>query len=249
MRIYELLNEAIDLDWGDVDDDADTAPTGQQLTLQQQRILGQHQLKRDRLAWRAAERKRRAREDRLYQPDDGGYHDRPGSRHVPKSAVGYRPNKWPMIRFGKFRDRSLIGFDAEMRREMGNATHEAGVSCFKGQPYKGGYLITEHQGRSSWAVGFDEARMLLPWARQHHPQYLRWRADHTPMDIFVVHGHLVSFGANREWLDVGADGEYLLDTRRPYHSENLAPDRLWLSDRQTLEQYYETNRFPARYDD
>lgn len=65
------------------------------------------------------------------------------------------------------------------------------------------------------------------------------------MDIFVVHGHLVSFGANREWLDVGADGEYLLDTRRPYHSENLAPDRLWLSDRQTLEQILRDQSLPS----
>ena len=207
-----------------------------------------HKEKQDREKFRSAERARREREADLYDPEDNYYGDQ-GTRHVPKSAVGYKPYKWPMIRFGKFGKQSKVGFDAEVRREMGNVTHEAGVSCFKSMPYKTGYLILEHAGKSSWTVGFDPARLLYPWARQMYPQYLRWKKTGTPMDIFLIRGHLVSFGKNNEWLSVGADGEYLLDTTKPFQRENCHPDQLWLTHYVTLEQYYQTGKFYIRSDD
>jgi hypothetical protein len=237
MRYKDIVGEAIDFDWGDDDYVSDETPKNKPLTPQQQQMLRQHQQKKDREKFRSDERKRREREEELYSPEDS--YGIEGSRHVPKSVVGYQPFKWPMIRFGKFGQRSKVGFDADMRREMGNMTHEAGVSCFRGMSYKGGILIREHEGRSSWTVGFDPNRLLYPWAKQMYPQYVRWKTDHTPMDIFLIQGHLVSFGKNNEWLTVGADGEYLLDTIKPYKSSHIEPDKLWLDDRTTLQMFYD----------
>ena len=254
MRYQDIVGEALELDWGDdVDDEVqddevqDNAPKGKPLTPQQQQQLAVHQQKKDREKFQAAEKKRRDREAQLYDPDDS--YGTKGSKHVPKSAVGYKPFKWPMIRFGKFNQRSRVGFDAEMRREMGNVTHEAGVSCFRGMPYNNGILIREHEGRSSWTVGFDPTRLLYPWAKQMYPQFVRWKKDHTPMDVFLITGHLVSFGKNNEWLDVGADGEYLIDTKKPYKTAHIGPDKLWLDDRLTLEQFYEKGNFSHSSDD
>lgn len=144
-----------------------------------------------------------------------------------------------MIRFGKFRSQSKVGLDAEMRRELGNVTHEAGVSCFRAIDYNDGYLIMEHAGASSWTYGFDANKLLYPWLRQKRPQFNRWLHDGTPMDIFVVRGHLASFGKNDEWLSCGADGEYLLDTNKPYNAEHVNPDHLWPSSLITLRRFYE----------
>lgn len=200
-------------------------PTGTSLTAQQQQQLALHKQKKNKEKFKSDERKRREREEELYDPPDNFYGDK-GVRHVPKSVVGYKPFKWPMIRFGKFGQRSQVGFDAEMRREMGNISHEAGVSCFKGMLYKNGVLIREHEGKSSWSVGFDLNRLLYPWARQMYPQYVRWKKTGTQMDIFLIQGHLVSFGTNDQWLDVGSDGEYLLDTKKPYKTSYISPDKL-----------------------
>ena len=241
MRYSDIIGESIDLDWDD-DESSNEAPKGKPLTPQQQKQLRLHQQKKDREKFRADERKRREREEEIYSPENDSYGIE-GSRHVPKSVVGYQPFKWAMIRFGKFGQRSKVGFDAEMRREMGNMTHEAGVSCFRGTPYKTGFLIREHAGRSSWTVGFDPNRLLYPWATQMYPQYVRWKKDQTPMDIFLIHGHLVSFGKNNEWLTAGADGEYLLDTTKPYKTTRIEPDKLWLDDRITLQMFYENRKF------
>lgn len=244
MRYREIISEAVSLDWDDdyPDEITDTTPKGRLLTPQQQQQLRTHQLKKDREKFRSAERSRRERESELFDPEDDYYGEK-GSRHVPKSAVGYKPFKWPMIRFGKFGQRSKVGFDAEMRREMGNVTHESGVSCFKSMPYKTGFLIREHEGRSNWTAGFDPSKLLYPWARQLFPQFVNWQKTGKPMDIFVIYGHLVSFGKNNEWLSVGADGEYLLDTAKPFKSKNCPPDQLWLHDHITLSKYYETGNF------
>ena len=69
------------------------------------------------------------------------------------------------------------------------------------------------------------------------------------MDVFLITGHLVSFGKNNEWLDVGADGEYLIDTKKPYKTAHIGPDKLWLDDRLTLEQFYEKGNFSHSSDD
>lgn len=243
MRYREIINE-IELDYGDFDDESDTRdkPPIKAVDYRQQRVLDRHRQKQNRAAFRSAEQKRREREQELYAPDHD-YYGNSGSRHVPKSAVGYRPFAWPMIRFGLFRSTSKIGFDAEMRREMGNVTHEMGVSCFRAIEHRQGYLILEHAGRSSWTGGsFDPDRMLYPWVRQMRTKFERWLHEGTPMDIFLLRGHLVAYGKHNEWLSCGADGEYLLDTSKPYKSEQIDANHLWLTDRMSLRQYYETTR-------
>jgi len=236
MRYHELMVEEVDDEFDFGEDDPIDQPSP--LDWRQQRMLDRYRQKQNRGTFRTAERKRREREEELYSPAHD-YYGTEGSRNVPKSLTGYRPFKWPMIRFGLFRNRSMVGFDAEMRRDMGNKTHEPGISCFRSQDYQNGYLIMAHEGRSSWTVGFEYEKMLYPWLRQACPQYRRWQQDGTPMDIFVLRGHLTSYGKNNEWLEVGSDGEYLLNPMKPYERRHLSPDRLWLSERATLQQYYD----------
>ncbi len=237
MKLHDLFeeeNEYFELEWDD-------EPTiNRRLPMDQQHMLDRHDKKKTRSLFRKSERQRREKEERIYAPEDD-YYGVNRSRHVPKSIVGYKPFKWPMIRFGKFRERSRVGFDAEMRADIGNITHESGVSCFHAMAHDGGYLIMEHDGASSWSGTYNPIRMLMPWVRRFRPQYDRWKKDGTPMDIFILRGYLVAHGYDREWLTTGQDGEYLMDIRKPHRVEHVTPDRVWISDRMTLQEYYERN--------
>lgn len=209
------------------------------LSYDQERMLKQHTMKQDRQQFRTKEQRRREKEANIYYPENDPYAT--PSRLVPKSQVGYKPFKWPMIRFGKFGSRSKVGFDAQMRREMGNITHEAGISCFQSMQVDDKYIILSHSGGSSWAVGFDESRLLYPWLNKMYPRYVKFKTTGQPMDIFLIRGHLVSAGYNRDWLETGADGEYLIDTRKPYKQTTLNPDQVMLGSRNefSIENYYQ----------
>lgn len=217
-----------EFDYGDdfdADGDLDGVPQNQKPVKPYQFLnsLDQYKAKKhdarkdDREKWRQQQQKR-YRND---MDDDPEFMSR---RDIQKSLVEYKPFKFPLIRFGKFGKASRNYLPAEMRQEMGNVTHEAGVSCYMGSPYKDGYeFYLPHPDRAaydvaSWQYNPTENELKSLW------KYLQ---DGTPMDIFLIHGHLKSFGNGNSWLHLGADGEYLLDTSKPHKKETLLPTQVY----------------------
>jgi hypothetical protein len=127
--------------------------------------------------------------------------------------------------------------DAEFRAEMGNVTHEAGVSCYTASTWRDGYLLQEPYTDRAVYNNTDPFSLILHGFQSALIDYL----DHQqPMDIFLMHGHLMSFGANQEMLSLGSDGEFLLDVSRPYKSERIAPEQIYFSAKMNLIQWFET---------
>ena len=152
-------------------------------------------------------------------------------RGVQKSIVGYKPFKFPLIRFGKFGKASRNFLPIEFRREMGNVTHEAGVSCYSGIPYKDGYQFKlPHTDRASYNV----TNSFIPTEKELKG-ILNYIDHKTPMEIFLIHGHLKSHGKSNDWLDLGADGEYLLDTSKPFKQEFLLPTKVYIGDKNLID--------------
>jgi hypothetical protein len=185
---------------------------------------------RNSLTWRDKQRQR------FHDEQEMAYDQR--HRHIPKSQIGYKPFGIPLVRFGKFGTRSgnylYYSGDADADSELRNSTgldattwptHESGVSCFQASKRADGWDVFEpNPSRATHAT--DD-----PFALVHNfvPQLIRYQDTGQPMDIFLIFGHLKSFGKAQEWLDLGADGEFLLDTSKPYKAENLAPEQIFIN--------------------
>jgi hypothetical protein len=184
--------------------------------------LKRHQDRQDP-SWREREQQRYQREEEMLRH----------SRHIPKSQIGYKPFGIPLIRFGRFGKQSQIGLygDADDQSEVYmtdpesvglQASHESGVSVYRGlrEPY--GWLVCEPD-RSSYNMTDTFAPI-----DKFKVQLIRYLNSGVPMDIFLLYGHLVSLGRQNEYLDLGSDGEYLLDTRRPYRQSVLKPEEVFM---------------------
>jgi len=171
------------------------------------------------------------------------------TRHVAKSVIGYKPFKIPLIRFGKFKSVSRNFLPAAFRREMGNVTHEQGVSCFRSMGFKDGFLLMEHPGEPVY--GLTDCFKIIPHIIIK--PLIKYVYDGVPMDIFLIHGHCISFGKNNEWLSVGSDGELLLDTTKPYKMEQIGPEKIYIRDRNLIEwmkfYYPDFDKIKKKYDD
>jgi hypothetical protein len=224
MRDIMALFEADEFDYGfdEVDaSDAHVKPFAFLNSLQQ-KVLDKHKARQDKIVYRDKQRKRFDKEAKMIDAD--GY-DAPATRHIPKSQVGYKPFKIPLIRFGKFKSRSRIGLDAEFRAEMGGGTHEVGVSCYEGYPMANGcYELMEPRGGAVW----DSSGNQFCVAESYVKSLINYLDHGIPMDIFLIHGHLCSFGKELEWLDVGSDGEYLLDASKPYKQVTISPEKIFV---------------------
>jgi hypothetical protein len=182
-----------------------------------QRLL-RNRLKQDKEKWREKQKNRFNKE----QDWEG--------RHTPKSQVSYKPFKTPLIRFGKFRERSKIYLDAEFRQEMGNPTHEAGVSVYEAISFKDGFYVIPPDPFKSVYYCTDSFALLEKFKNQ----IINYIKNNTPIDIFLIYGHLCSFGKQNEWLSLGSDGEFLLDIKQPYKMTVLKPEQLYMTERPPL---------------
>ena len=217
----------------DYDDDDAPVPATKPVPYQFLKYLKKHQARQNRQRWRTTQ------QNRYRHENDDDYIER--TRHVPKSQMGYKPFKIPLIRFGKFRQSSRNFLDAEFRAEMGNVTHEAGVSCFTASIWQDGYLLHEPDRDRAVYNNTDPFGLIFTGFQAALIAYL----DHQqPMDIFLLHGHLASFGKNQEMLSLGSDGEFLLDVTRPYTSERLAPEHIYIGEKMNLIQWFEA-RYPG----
>lgn len=240
MRKFINILEAEDdeFDYGhDIDDDFDSRPLAKPQPYQFLGHLDRYKAQKhdarmaDRLAWRKQQRKRMADDER-----DAENTEYMSKRSIQKNLVGYKPFKFPLIRFGKFGSRSRNFLDAEMRQEMGNVTHEVGVSAYLGMPYKDGWSFDlPHPDRASYNAGAKRWDSSYSPTEAELKQLWNYIQHGTPMDIFLLRGHLVSYGRSNDWLNLGADGEYLLDTSKPYQQEILSPEKVYPSDRNLVQ--------------
>ena len=97
-------------------------------------------------------------------------------------------------------------------------------TTYLGLPYKDGYQFElPHSDRASYGV----SRSFIP--TKNDLRGLLNYIDHgIPMEIFLIHGHLKSYGKSNDWLDLGSDGEYLLDTTKPFKQEILSPKKVYV---------------------
>lgn len=232
MKIREIIDDpyrdGLELDYDiDFDDDIGNNRNPPARRKAPSPELQKHLTRKDRISWREKQRQRYRDEQDV---------DVEKTRHIPKSSVKYRAGKDPLIRFGKFGKRSSIGFDPEFRDEMlAGATHESGVSCYFAHQQGDKYLIIEPNPARSIGYSHD---VLSPILGKFKQQMIRYLDQGVPMDIFLIRGHLVSFGRDKEWLAVGSDGEPLLDAYKPFTSERIAPERVMIN-RMTLVEYFD----------
>lgn len=229
MRHWITLCE---VDEDDDDFEQSDQPVKQVPPYQFLRLLTKHQAKQNKAQWRKKQRRRFRDEEQAAEEYERSWS---GSRHVAKSQMGYKPFGMSFIRFGKYRMRSRIFLDPELRSEMGNVTHEEGVSCYQATPWQDGYLV--HQPDSSRAAyGVSDPFGLI--FRTFDRQLINYLDHGVPMDIFLMRGHLVSFGRNKEMISLGSDGEFLLDLSKPHTSEPIAPEQVYLSEKSNLVQAF-----------
>lgn len=186
-------------------------------------LLARHRGRQDRIGWRRTQQKRYDRETEM--ADDDRF------RHIAKSQARYQPNTKPLIRFGLFRQHSQTFLmspeppeDERYDPDWQFARNEVGVSCYEGY-WHGSYwqVLEPMTNRASYNV----TRPFAP-IYKFGKQMLDYMDHGKPMDVFLIYGHLKSFGKSQEMLSLGADGEYLLDTSQPYTTTRLNPDIVYI---------------------
>ncbi len=169
----------------------------------------------------------RERQDRL--EDDGWY-----GRTVP---YGPGADAWIYVRFGRMpRDgRSVFGLAGEdteegpdpWRAELGGMTHEAGTCVLRARRHPdvpGAYLVmAPHFEHALYGISGFESYMLaiIPrYEEGEHPTVLR------------VDGFPVTLEARDKTLrlELGSDGEYLIDPRRPVAARALSLETVYVTE-------------------
>lgn len=193
-------------------------------------MLARHKARQNKLAWRAKQRTRYSDEEERY------YDER--VRLTPKSMAGYKPNKIPLIRFGLFGKSSQSFLNPEYNEDETLATmndrfanSEGGVSVYKGMKREGGWeVLPPDTSKSSYNVTnpFYGVTNVIK-------QVIGYLENGTPIDAFLIYGGLVSVGKAKEYLDVGSDGEYLLDTKQPYTISRLKPEHIFIENHNLID--------------
>lgn len=153
-------------------------------------------------------------------------------------SLPYEPkdDRWIFIRFGSMpsEGRSRFGLAREdnedgvddWRRELGGMTHEAGVSVFKAYrhpSFRDHYVLIEPH--------FTMARYGVSEPLEHLFAVMGDRDE--PKSAVKVDGLLKTIRAldGTTRIELGSDGEYLIDAFRPYTTQNIGLDQLWMGDR------------------
>jgi len=188
----------------------------------------------DEEAWErleAEEAKREAEEDRVRHLEDEGFYGR---------TLRYQPDfeRYIYVRFGRmpkdgYSHFGLAGEDTEdgpdpWRLETGGKWRESGTSVFRAyhHPEHPGHfvLVSPHYDMAMYGVDALDGH-LLAVVPEGDPTILR--VDGSPVTCKGRDGTVR--------VELGSDGEYLIDPRTITAVEELAPDRIWVSEGGRLE--------------
>ena len=159
---------------------------------------------------------------------------------------------WHYIRFGRIPTQGgshfgLAGDDNEdgpdeWRKETGGMTREAGVSVFR--------AARSHNDPQGWEIfmpDFDRARYQVSDEISYMKSILpaasiaKWRKNpDTPLAL-LLHGSPVTIKMQRSktpFIELGSDGEYLIDTKKPLRVTNVGIDHIYISRDQKLLDLY-----------
>lgn len=170
-------------------------------------------------------------------------------------AYSEESERWIYVRFGGMPSggRSRFGLAREdtedgpdpWRQELGGMTHEAGVSVFRASMHPdvpGAYVLI--------APAFDLARYGVESQESHLLSvYPRAKAGEEGTAV-LVDGSLVTSRARDGTLraELGSDGEYLVDVRKPFAVRPLSVGAIWVSERESLSDFLVRRRFHDRFD-
>lgn len=169
--------------------------------------------------------------------EDSGYYGRTlpydaGSDQWIYIRFGGMPSEG-LSRFGLAREDNEDGMD-EWRRELGGMTHESGVSVFRAYRHPSvpdAYVLLEPT--------FELARYGVG-SQIDHLLAVMGDPDKETKAI-KLDGRLKTIkardGSTR--VELGSDGEYLVDARQPYAVAEIGVDRLWTSERASVVQLLE----------
>jgi len=206
---------------------------------QQRRIDRFRSLTDEELERLEEEEDERERQDRL--EEEGAY-----GRTLPWTS---ECDGWIFVRFGKMplHGKSVFGLAREdnedgpdpWRQELGGMTHEAGVSVFRAYRHPDVpdalVLMQPH---------FDLARYGVSSQREHLLSVIPRKGD-GEVEAFRIDGFLATCrGFDKSVrLELGSDGEYLVDARRPYSAIRLQLDSIWVSEWMRLDDLLNEARF------
>lgn len=180
--------------------------------------------------------------------DDGAYgrtlpYDEESERWI-YIRFGGRPQEGPS-RFG------LAGEDTEdgpdpWRAETGGMTHEAGVSVFRAYRHPdvdGAYVLM--------CPAFDLARYGVPDSETHLLSVFPRAKPGDTGTAFRVDGSLATVRARDKTsrCELGSDGEYLIDWKKPCSFQPVELVSVWFSETETLPAFLSRRRFHERWED
>ncbi len=190
----------------------------------QKKYLDKNKRRKDRVG--AREQNRREYDDRMNSDSDG---NQIYGNATHKSEIGYKPMKIPLIRFGRFGKVSSAFVDEPDDEETPwdeigtRRRHEKGVSCYKAYDNKDGtFTMIEPDMASTW----NSSNNPFVVAFSKYKELYEYLTTGKPMDLFLIYGHWIGEGKNREYLSSGSDGEPLLDISKPYKMVRIAPEKI-----------------------
>jgi quinol monooxygenase YgiN len=167
--------------------------------------------------------------DRVSDLENEGFYGR---------TVAYTPEMkdWIYIRFGKMpkAGKSVFGLMREdnedgvdpWRQELGNMTHEAGVCVFKAYRHPDvpdAFILIEPH--------FELARYNVSNAQEHLLAIIPEAESISDIPVLRIRGDLTTiYGRDRTLrADLGSDGEYLINSQKPFDIEEIDIARIWAS--------------------
>jgi hypothetical protein len=176
-------------------------------------------------------------EEHEYDDDEG---------HMGFASYDPEMDNFYFIRFGKIpkTGKSNFGlakddtedYQDEWRKETCNKTHEDGVSVF--QAYR------HHNDPDGWIIqmpNFSLARYGISNEETYLQSILpanvlcKWQKNHSTPVVHLILGSIVkSVGKKKIYAELGSDGEYLIDTSKPFKTSVIPLENIYISEKNKL---------------
>lgn len=175
-----------------------------------------------------------AKQERIWELEEQGAYGR---------TVAFEEGSadWIFLRFGDLpkSKRSICGIvidEAEdyangWREELGNMTHESGISIFRGYRHPShpdNYVLLDPH--------YDLARYHVGGLTSHLLAIIPHVDDLSEIKMMKINGSLKTIKGLDGTLrcDLGSDGEYLLDGFKPHDVQEIALDTVWVSEKENV---------------
>ena len=146
-----------------------------------------------------------------------------------------KPNKFGRSVFGLAADDNEDGPD-QWRIESGNKTHEAGISVFVASR-----SISDPNGWVIHIPDFRNARYSPPSQASYiqsilpKPLFSKWMHDHKTPVAYWIDGSIVTSKLRKGLAaELGSDGEYLINTSKPFTSHVIPLENIYISEKERL---------------